>query len=362
MSNPYQHTGGAGPSNAGNLPAQATQAGGQGTGGDDLQDDFHLPQHSPWGLVTDTDNHYGPQWKDWIYKEEPLAGLEPAKWDQDDRQMRGAKVQGLPDVRDFELAYAPNQGGAFHHDGFRHFTGPLQTGQQLPADRWHDCGTHVELRRADGTTSTFPAKSRFEVLTWKGDRQRPAGQHASLLRTCPIYSVNRGGDIWLAMKYCERQTLQHGSGVHHAVLIGDRKQPPGVVARFEWQARVCVDPNYLVDRGGTNRFANLHGQRLQDRLHEQFLHDLFVRRQRFDKSDGVDRRAYAHNLLGKRIPGRIGTWLTRDWHDERMIQDILDADAARVWPHGKYKTYAVDPATVFERILLERDFRLTELI
>ena len=58
--------------------------------------------------------------------------------------MVGAQVLRLPDVREFELAYAPNQGGVFHHEGFRDFTGTLQAGQQLPANRWRDRGTHVE--------------------------------------------------------------------------------------------------------------------------------------------------------------------------------------------------------------------------
>lgn len=85
--------------------------------------------------------------------------------------------------------------------------------------------------------------------------------------------------------------------------MGGRKQLPCVVLRWEWQRRVIIDPAWLKETL-SKMYSHLKGERRRDAMHARYLHDLFVRRTRFDNSD-KDRHNHFMNILQVRLPGRL---------------------------------------------------------
>ena len=258
-------------------------------------------------------------------------------------------------MRDFELAWDPANGGIMHYDGFAAAGGMLRTGfasiefEPRLHGRDNEVDYHSLHPRGDRWQRGLPP-SQYERLHWTDDKGCAA------LSRCPIVDRYAGAHYGLAVAYSEGLPRYRSETFLWKVLPGNRLQPPHIVLRWEWQVRVCIDPSMLQEWGvGASRLQGLDGLDRQEALKALYLRSIFVRRQRFDETDGVSRRPYRMNLDQRAVPGRMAVWYVRDWHDEQAIADIPRLDEEEAWPHdGSRREPICDPGVAMERFLLER--------
>lgn len=140
----------------------------------------------------------------------------------------------------------------------------------------------------------------------------------------PVFWHTVGFDLDVARASAEiqgRLTVVPRGNDAYLVLPGNRKLPPSVVVRFEWQKRVLVDRRMLGNRYGTfdpSKHAGFTNDDSIDALHVRYLNAIFVRRQRFEnlRHPGPQRTHLSCNLSRRVLPGIFSVWFTRSWEDD----------------------------------------------
>jgi len=169
------------------------------------------------------------------------------------------------------------------------------------------------------------------MLTWT------QGNEAEELLTGPAFTYVQGYDVFLASAFTASEPQYPSGGDHiYIVLPSGRRQPASIVMSWEWQKRVLVPLDHVGE--GFNRanpsksISGVMGTKRQRLKHAMFLKACFVRRQRFEATQGpsAGSRAYKQNLRERQLPGRLVVWFTRSMDVDAMAANLVEADDKEV--------------------------------